>query len=197
MHRLRPLLLAFAASLLVAGCAAPTSVTSTVQSFGGLGSMPARATYRFDRLPSQVQAPGQARLEALADPALFNAGLRRDDAAPTFGVQVSARSQPVLTGGGTSIGIGIGGGGGHSSVGFGLGIPIGGGYTRSENEVAVVLRDVATDRVVYESRARTGSSLADDRVVAALFAAALQGFPQAPQGARSVTVPLATAAPPR
>lgn len=186
-------LAACAGSLLVAACAAPTSVNTTVQSFGGLAAMPSRATYRFERLPSQAQAPGQARLEALADAALFNAGLRRDDAAPTFGVQVSARAQSVPSAGGTSLGIGIGGGGGGASVGFGFGIPIGGGGTRNENEVSVVLRDVASDRVVYESRARTGSPLADDRVVAALFAAALQGFPQAPPGTRSVTVPLAAA----
>ncbi len=196
VRRLRPLLAAGSTALLLA-CAAPNSVESTVESFGGLATMPARATYRFERLPSQAQAAGQARLEALADAALFNAGLRRDDASPTFGVQVAARSQPVLQGSGSSIGIGLGGGGGSSSIGFGIGIPIGGGGgARSANEVSVVLRDIASDRVVYESRARTGSSLGDDRVVAALVSAALQGFPQAPAGPRTVTVPFAAAAPP-
>jgi hypothetical protein len=192
---MRRLLLVACLPLVLAACAAPDRVDTTVESFGGLASMPARATYRFERLPSQLQAPGQARLEALADPALFAAGLRRDDAAPTFGVQVSARSSPVRTGAsGASVGLGVGTGG-FSGIGIGLGIPIGGGgYARGANEVALILRDIASDRVVYESRARTGASLGDDRVVAALVAAALQGFPQAPPGARNVTVPLATPA---
>jgi hypothetical protein len=67
---------------LLAGCATNVVLDSTVQSFSGLPALPAAPTYRFERLPLQQAQPGQDQVEALADPALFKAGLRRDDAAP-------------------------------------------------------------------------------------------------------------------
>ncbi|MFT4267698.1 MAG: hypothetical protein QM586_10860, partial [Xenophilus sp.] len=66
-----------ASALALGGCATSWTVDSQVRSFSALpASVPAGATYRFERLPSQQADPeAQARLEALAEPALAAAGL--------------------------------------------------------------------------------------------------------------------------
>jgi hypothetical protein len=91
----RCLFAGFLAALL-AGCASTGfKLDNEVRSFSGLTAMPAPASYRFERLPSQNADPYQGGLEALADPALHKAGFRRDDAAPRYSVQVSARLGPA------------------------------------------------------------------------------------------------------
>ena len=82
--------MAVLAAVTLSGCATGYLLDNNVQSFSSLPSLPPQPTYRFERLPSQQAAPGQTQLEALADPALFKAGLRRDDAMPQYSVQVSA-----------------------------------------------------------------------------------------------------------
>ncbi len=79
--RLVGLLVLAAAAL--SGCATSYMLDNNVQSFSSLAALPAQPTYRFDRLPSQQAFQFQGQIEAMADPALFKAGLRRDDAAPT------------------------------------------------------------------------------------------------------------------
>lgn len=184
-----PLLLSLA---LLSGCAATYLLDNNVQSFSGLPVLPANPTYRFERLPSQAH-PGQAQLEALADPALHRAGLRRDDASPRYSVQVSARMQRVLSPWADPWG-----------GGFGFGSPHGGlwgPFPRMESpwyqrEVAVIVRDIAGNRVVYESRASNdGPWLESNTVLTAMFDAALQGFPNAPAGPRRVNIQLGGAQP--
>ena len=82
---------------LLSGCATSYVLDNNVQAFSSLPAVPPNPTYRFERLPSQAALPAQTQLEAMADPALFNAGLRRDDAAPRYSVQVSARVQRADT----------------------------------------------------------------------------------------------------
>jgi len=175
------------------GCATGFLLDNQVQSFSHLTTLPSPATYRFERTPSQQADPAQSALEALADPALHRVGLRRDDAAPRFSVQVSARTVRMLSpyadpwdawGGGW--GMGFGGGG----VGIGFGMPFG----RMESpwyrrEVGVVMRDLASNQVVYETRAtNTGPWLDNRMVIPAMFDAALQGFPNPPPGPRRVDI---------
>jgi hypothetical protein len=93
---LKLLALAAVAGWLLAGCAGGYVLDNSVQSFSSLPALPSSATYRFERLPSQ-QAPGQVELETMADAALHQAGLKRDDANPTYSVQVSGRIQPTLS----------------------------------------------------------------------------------------------------
>ena len=81
---------------LLTGCASGYLLDNNVQSFSQLTALPAQPTYRFERLPSQ-QDPWHAQLEAMADPALHKAGLRRDDANPRYSVQVGAQLQRVLS----------------------------------------------------------------------------------------------------
>lgn len=186
-----------AAAVLLSGCSTYL-LENNVQSFSGLPALPANPTYSFERLPSQANQPGQNTLEALADPALFKAGLRRDDAAPRYTVQVSARVQRVLSpwadpwdswGWG-----GWGGFGPHHAFhhpGF-----WGGPFPRMEQpwfqrEVGVVVREKASNRVVYETRAASDGPWLDQAVVLpAMFDAALQGFPNPPQGVRRVNIQL-------
>ena len=80
-----------------------------------------------------------------------------------------------------SVGIGIGGGSRGSSVGVGVGFPIGGGArAQASQRVDVLVRDLTTGQVVFQSQAG-GSSGAS---AASLLEAALRGFPNAPPGTR-------------
>ncbi|RYF43942.1 MAG: hypothetical protein EOO25_01360, partial [Comamonadaceae bacterium] len=84
-------------ALALCGCASGYLLESNVQAFSSLPAVPANPSYRFERLPSQLNLPAQAQLEQLADPALFRAGLKRDDAAPQYSVLVTARVQRTLS----------------------------------------------------------------------------------------------------
>ncbi|MFT4268380.1 MAG: hypothetical protein QM586_14365, partial [Xenophilus sp.] len=139
----------------------------------------------------------QARLEALAEPALAAAGLRRDDAAPRYSVQVDAQTRTELSPWADPWYRGPG--------------PYHGGYggwpwprflppadTWYDREVSVVLRELPGSRVVYETRARHEGPYADTgAVLPAMFSAALQGFPRPPQGERRVDVRVGDPAPAR
>jgi len=179
-----------AAAVLLSGCATPYTLDNNVQSFSSLPALPAQPTYRFERLPSQ-QAPDQAQLEAMADAALHKAGLRRDDAKPHYSVQVSARVQPILSpwaspwdGWG-----GFGFGARHRGFGYGFGSRL---YMESpwyHREVSIIVRELSSNRVVFESRAANEGPLsASATVLPAMFEAALQGFPNTPTGPRQVSI---------
>ncbi len=187
------------ATALLSGCATGYLLDNNVQSFSGLQALPANPTYRFERLPSQAGQPAQNHLEALADPALFRAGLRRDDASPRYAVQVSARllrtlspwADPWDSGWGWG---GFGYGGRRASLGLGFGW--GGPFPRMEQawfhrEVGVVVREIGTNQVVYESHATSdGPWIENNTVMSAMFDAALQGFPNPPAGPRRVNIQL-------
>lgn len=192
----RSLSLAVLAALLLAGCASGYLLDNRVQSFSGLPSgLPAHPTYTFERLPSQANQPAQAQLEALADPALFAAGFRRDDASPRYTVQVTGRVQRVISpwadpwdpwwGWG-----GFGYHGLHPGLGYGWAAP----FPRMEQawferEVGILVREKASGRVVYETRASSDGPWLDPSVVLpAMFQAALQGFPNPPPGPRRVDI---------
>jgi hypothetical protein len=58
-----------------------------------------------------------------------------------------------------------------------------------EREVAVVIREIPSNRVVYETHAANDGPLGDNTAVfPAMFQAAMQGFPVAPQGPRRVDI---------
>jgi hypothetical protein len=191
--------LAVSAAWLLAGCATSYLLDNTVQSFSNLPSLPAQAGYRFDRLPLQ-QSPGQAQLEAWADPALHAAGLRRDDANPHYAVQVTGRldatvspwDDPWRRGGWGGWGIGMR----HHGFGFGVGGPWGpmGDSPWYHREVAVIVRELPGNRVVFESHATNDGPWLDNvAVFPAMFSAAMQGFPNPPAGPRQVNVQVGAA----
>jgi hypothetical protein len=189
-----------AAAVVLSGCASTYLLDNQVQSFSQLGALPAQPTYRFERSLSQQVDPTQQALEALADPALHKVGFRRDDAAPRYSVQVGARTVRTLSpyadpwgpwGWG---GWGVGFGGRH--FGFGLGGP----WPRTDSywfhrEVSVVVRELASNKVVYETHAINDGPWFDNRtVLPAMFDAAMQGFPNPPAGPRRVDIQVGAAA---
>lgn len=179
-------LVAFVAVL--SGCATTYVVDSNVQAFSSLPALPSAPTYRFDRLPSQ-QEPGQAQFEALADAALHKAGMRRDDANPRFAVQLTGRTQRIMSPWADPWdGFMYGGGFGWGRRGH-LGLM---GRMESpwyHREVGIVVRELSTNKVVFESRSSHDGPWMDSKAVfPAMFEAALQGFPQPPAGPRRVDV---------
>jgi hypothetical protein len=183
------------------GCTGMRLVDSEVQAFSTLPPgqpLAAGSGYRFERLPSQAASGGQARLEALAEPALARVGLPRNDAAATHSVLVDARAQSYLIdawgnrradpwwpyghAGHGQLAIGRGG----SMVGLGLHFPPRTIYLR---EVSLVLRELRGGKVVYETRAVHDGPWHDtDTVLGAMFEAALRDFPHPPTGVRRVDV---------
>jgi hypothetical protein len=178
------------ASLLLSGCATGYLLDNTVQSFSSLPALPAPATFRFERLPSQQADPAQATLEAMAAPALATAGFRLDDGSPRFSVQLTARMQRMLSPYADPWDWGGWGWGYGSGWGIGFGRPFG----RMESpwfhrEVNVVVRELPSARVVFESQATNQGPWLDNRsVLPAMFEAALQGFPNPPAGPRRVDI---------
>ncbi|MCG2591379.1 DUF4136 domain-containing protein [Ramlibacter sp. XY19] len=194
-----PLTAALLAVVVLSGCATGYTLDNTVLTFSQLAAPPAQAGYRFERLPSQLAAgPMQVALEQTAEPALSKAGLRRDDTSPRYSVQVSAREEEVLSPFADPWsyrgGWGWGWGGGYAGRGIGVGIGSSMYPSRFEQlwfrrEVSVVLRDLGTQQVVYETRALNDGPWSDARVVFPLmFEAAMQGFPNPPPGPRRVDI---------
>lgn len=161
--------------------------------------------YRIERRPSQRQdpAPQLEAIEAIARDALQRVGLRQAPEplpaglpAPRWTVELGARSirlphapwdepRPF----GFSLGIGVGHVGRHGSIGFGMPLFPAPTVPYYQREVSVVLRDARSGRVVYETSAAHDGPWADSATLwAALFDAALQGFPQPPAGPRRVVI---------
>lgn len=180
------------AVVVMAGCASVRLVDNDVRSFSTLPAIaPGSVTYRFERLPSQQShSAAQDQLESIAQRALAKVGLQRDDATAKYSVQVGARLQvdprapwddPWYGGWGMY--------GYRRGAYFGSGLGLGWSSPYYRREVSVVMREVATSKVVYETHAAHDGRWSDnDHVFPAMFDAALKGFPQPPPGARRVDV---------
>ena len=181
------------AALWLTGCASTRLVDSDVQSFSQLAGAPARATYSFERLPSQqAQGAQQSAVEDQARLALAKVGLRQDSAAPFYRVQAHARTDLLAypdywdgPGWGWGGWGGLGGGRGFYG-GLSMRFPPPTLYRR---EVGLILREAATGNVVYETRAvHEGVWTDNPAVFAAMFDAALNGFPTPPTGPRRIVL---------
>jgi hypothetical protein len=196
--------------LLLSGCAAMNQLGSDVQTQSSLKSLPV-AGYRFERLPSQ-QTPelvqNQSTLEAMAQKALALVGFKRDDAKPGYSVLVSARVQRDLRVSmwddpfyGNRFNMGFSNVRGRAGMRGGVYFGGGGFYPRYDptlhREVSVVMRDLSTGQVVYETQAFNDSLWADSNAVFPLmFEAAVSGFPTPPSGRRMVNINVTPPAPP-
>jgi hypothetical protein len=198
---MRTLIALFLAASL-GGCATHWVVDSDVKSFSSIDTVPADAGYRFERLPSQqADAASQDALEAMAAPALAKVGLHRDDVRPRYSAQIGARVESVLSPWADPWLYGPWGPGyGYGGWGYRRGYRYGGGWYGApvfpsasnpwyEREVSIVLRELGSNRVVYETHARNDGpyNLSED-VLPVMFEAALQGFPKAPPGERRVNI---------
>ncbi len=190
----------FAAPLftfVLGGCAALNSVSSDVSSYGDWPAGRKPASFAFERLPSQQARVNDAvALEQAAGGALRKAGFVPVAAAqePDVLVQLGARFSQTM----------------HAPWdgplwwrgGFGRfrhGPWIGPSWSmamhleppRYEVEVALLMRDRASGKPLYETRAASDSgSRADQGVLGAMFEAALADFPRPALSPRRVTIPL-------
>lgn len=184
-------LLAFIATvLLLAGCASVRVVDNEVQSFSTLRALPTAAAFRFDRLPSQqTPSPRRDNLDRMVEQALSKVGLRRDDAAAHYTVQVGVRVQredradwpdPFWHWGMP----------GHRFSRF---HPWSSPWLHTtpwyQREISLTLRDLLTGQVVYETHASQEGPWGDtEAILPAMFSAALTDFPTAPAGVRKINV---------
>jgi hypothetical protein len=186
----RLLALAVMAIALLSGCAGPYQLENDVQAFSSLSALPAPASYRFETLPSQA-GPPQTQLELWAVPALEKVGMRRDDANPRFSIQVGARMNAELSpwAGPWDAGWGFGGRWGGFHHGFRGGLMYHYEPPWYHREVSIIVRELPSNRVVFESHASNDEPRGDNVVVfSAMFDAALAGFPNPPPGPRRVDV---------
>lgn len=196
----------------LSGCAALNQVQVEVSSHGEWPAGRVPGSYAIERLPSQqTDLPAQQALEDAARPALSLAGFKEVPAEQAeLLVQLASRSQQVLThdpfypgwGGPFYGGYGypgwyrpgvyVGGSYGrryHRGVGVGIGYGFGPELAQTQRETALLIRDRASQKVIFETRARLigGNS---ERVVPLMFEAALKDFPQPAATPRTITLQL-------
>ena len=188
---------AVAGAALLAGCAGLRTVDTSVATFGAWPADTTPGTYAFDRLPSQqANLPRQQSLENAAAQALAVAGFRpaADGARPAVMVQVGARIErfeqapwddPFWWGGGRRFGYagwaGYGPYGPWGPYGLrrGLWAPFPPQPDIYQREVALLIRDTATGKALYETRASSdGYTDGGERVLAAMFDASMKDFPR-------------------
>jgi hypothetical protein len=194
--------LAAMALTFLTGCASMRLIDSDVVSVAAVppGMSLQGAKYRFERLPSQVHNPEAGLAEQQAQAAMTAVGLVRDDAGASLSVMLgfSGSQYPAdpwgrpLGPGWTpfgSIAIGSGFGvvlGSHVGLGMGMRFPPPTHYRR---EVSVIMRDLNSGQVVYETRASHAGPWSDNvPIFATLFQAALANFPNPPAGPRRVNI---------
>ena len=192
--------LALAAAVLLSGCATVTRVDNDVQSFAGWTSaVPRPLGFRFERLPSQqTDAINQDTVEQLALPALAQAGLVLDTAKARFSLQISTQMLAESTwsrsygpwGPRGPYGPWIGGGRGMRDPFMAPLMPMAPMEVRSyQRLLRLVLRDLATGQVVFETQASQDSNwpIGND-FIPAMVTAAMHGFPNPPMGLQRITV---------
>lgn len=182
---------------LLAGCASWVALSSQVSTFGTWPEGRAPGTFAFDRLPSQAErGQAHARLEAAAAAALEQAGFTAAAPGLAADVKVEVHAQllhadlpPWPHQGWAGLGWGLGPAGPGSGWSVGLGLQ--GGVSRYEREVAVLIRDPGSGQVLYEARAHSeGATPGDAAILAAMFRAAMSGFPATSAAPKRVTIPL-------
>jgi hypothetical protein len=191
-------LIASVGLLNLSACSSVRLIDSQVSTFSSTPAWPPDARYRFERLPSQQAQPErQAQLEAMAETALRKVGAVSDKHMKMirtpqnfYIVQLTVRSQEVAPASGFGFSLlepdYVVAGNGHI-------IPL---YHRAhissplyQREVSIVLRQMGTNAVVFESKAVNENPWPDtDAILPALLDAALQGFPNPPSGVRRVAV---------
>ncbi|MDB5744898.1 MAG: hypothetical protein JWR68_3213 [Polaromonas sp.] len=184
----------------MAGCSGLRLIENDVTAFHTWSAAPPGpgTPYRFERLPSQ-QAVGvrQDYVEELARAALARVGMQLDPAAPRYSVQVRLSTQviehfPYNGFGYDGFGFGAPGvflGAGNRGGAFGLSVPMGFSETYYRRELTLLVRDLTSNQVVFETRA-TNDDVQNETaaVLSAMMDAALRGFPQPPSGPRRINV---------
>lgn len=196
---MKRLLALLSLALLLTGCSGLRLVESQVRTAApaDAATIEPGARYRFERLPSQTNPVETESVEAIAESELNEVGMVHDEAAARYSVQITTRMDSYQvddwgrpyqgTGsiyiGGGNMGIGVG-----SMIGMGMGMRFP-PPSQYRHEVTLLLRDLKSNQVVYETRA-THEGPWNDRynIMRAVLAAALKDFPKTPAGPRRVKV---------
>ena len=186
---------------LVTGCAGVRLVDTDVTAFPKWTAAPPGpgTTYRFERLPSQQNlAAQQDAVEAQARTALARVGMELNQAVARYSVQVAASTQIIERGypgfdggfGGGFGGPGVFLSGGNRGAGIGLSFPLRFPEpTYFRRELTVLMRELSSQQVVFETRAFHDGVWSDTQaVLPAMMDAALRGFPEPPPGTRRINV---------
>lgn len=188
--------LATLTTLLLVGCSGMRVVDSDVTAFTAWTSAPPgpNTPYRFERLPSQQQSPGQQqdRIESMAITSLAKVGMVLNPAKARYSVQVMANTQvgyrfPDNFAVG-SPGVFLGAGNFGNSIG--LSFP-NAGFSQPYylREVKIQMREISTQMVVFETRAVNDGPWGDEfAMLPAMLDSALLGFPQPPAGTHRINV---------
>lgn len=189
-------LIALSMVMMLSACSGRRIIDSDVTAFSAWTAAPPapNTRYRFERLPSQVTASAeQDRIEAVATTSLAKVGLALSPADARYAVQVVAATETLQRYSDSGFGWGgpgvfIGGGSFGSSIG--LSFPLGGFSTPYyKRSVTVLMRELSTQKVVFETRAVNDGPSGDFvAVLPAMLDSALLGFPQPPAGTRRVNV---------
>ena len=184
--------------LLLGGCGGMRIVDSDVDAVAPAGqALKMPDSYRFERTSLQQTRPQQsAAIEALAEPVLSRFGLRRDDAAAQYAVQVDYLMSfwprapwdyplnspnrlrppfPTL--------------GPYGPVLQHVSMPFEPYFPYYEREIVVVVRRLADNQVVFQTRGKHDGRWNDDaNILPVMFEAALADFPNPPPGLRRIVI---------
>lgn len=184
--------------LALSGCSSLRVIESQVQTTPQWTStVPAKASYRWDRLPADANNPQAGWAEVVLESALAPLGWTRNDTEAEYTVWVGVRTAEYLLdawgrpvrGPWThhvhiSMGTGFRTRGVGLGVGYGLplyrynGFPPATGYAQ---EVSIIIRDLRTSNVVYQTKATHEGPWSDHAtILQSMMSAALQGFPNPP-----------------
>ncbi len=169
-------------------------VDSDVTAFAAwTAAPPAPGTrYRFERLPSQTMATQQDRIEAIATTSLSKVGMALSPPDARYSVQVLLSTEIVQRYSEPGFGFGGAGifaGGGSRGSSIGLSFPIGFGEPYYKRSLSILMRELTTQKVVFETRALHDGVWGDGfAVLPAMLDSALLGFPQPPAGTRRINV---------
>ena len=187
-------------ALFMVGCSTTRVLENEVTAFYNWNAAPPTpgTAYRFERLPSQqVIGAQQDYVEERARTALAKVGMQMNPATARYSVQVRVSTQvierlPYDGAGYDGFGFATPGvflGGGNQGAAFGMSFPMRFSEPYYRRELTLLMRDLGTHQVVYETRALSdgvqGQTLS---VLSAMLDAALRGFPQPPPGSYRINV---------
>ena len=187
-------------ALFMVGCSTTRVLENEVTAFYNWNAAPPTpgTAYRFERLPSQqVIGAQQDYVEERARTALAKVGMQMNPATARYSVQVRVSTQvierlPYDGAGYDGFGFATPGvflGGGSQGAAFGLSFPMRFSEPYYRRELTLLMSDLGTHQVVYETRALSdgvqGETLS---VLSAMLDAALRGFPQPPPGSYRINV---------
>ena len=184
----------FVATIFLTACSGMRIVDSDVTAFAAwTAAPPAPGTrYRFERLPSQTMATQQDRIEAIATTSLSKVGMALSPPDARYSVQVLLSTEIVQRYSEPGFGFGGAGifaGGGSRGSSIGLSFPIGFGEPYYKRSLSILMRELTTQKVVFETRALHDGVWGDGfAVLPAMLDSALLGFPQPPAGTRRINV---------